>query len=84
MRYSELSDISKKTLAHQGGPMSEEQAREFEAMPHRADILSIRVWDEEAKDPAVKIQPLGKYRQMTTDYLNHLRNCTQEVEKTQQ
>jgi gamma-butyrobetaine dioxygenase len=49
-----LSAESVRTLARQGGPMTVEQAAEFEALPHAADAVAVRRWDDEAKDPAVE------------------------------
>jgi gamma-butyrobetaine dioxygenase len=48
-----LSEESVRTLARQGGPMTAEQAAEFGALPFARDAVSVRRWDDEAKDPAV-------------------------------
>lgn len=44
-----LSDASTLSLKLQGGPMSAEQVRAFEAEPFFADALRLRRWDEEGK-----------------------------------
>ncbi len=44
-----LSDASKLSLQLQGGPMSPEQVRAFEAEPFFADAIRLRRWDEEGK-----------------------------------
>jgi 2-amino-1-hydroxyethylphosphonate dioxygenase (glycine-forming) len=44
-----LSRGSAKTLEHQGGPMSSDEARAFEASPDHALITALRRWDESAK-----------------------------------
>ena len=44
-----LSDASKLSLKLQGGPMSPEQVRVFEAQPFFADAVKLRRWDEEGK-----------------------------------
>ena len=44
-----LSRGSARTLEHQGGPMSEAEARAFEAAPDHALITALRRWDERAK-----------------------------------
>lgn len=44
-----LSDASKLSLQLQGGPMSADQARAFEAQPFFADAIRLRRWDEEGK-----------------------------------
>jgi gamma-butyrobetaine dioxygenase len=48
-----LSEESVRTLARQGGPMTAAEAAAFEALPHARDAVSVRRWDDEAKDPAV-------------------------------
>ena len=48
-----LSEESVRTLARQGGPMTPAEAAAFEALPHARDAVSVRRWDDEAKDPAV-------------------------------
>ncbi|MFD7983296.1 TauD/TfdA family dioxygenase [Kitasatospora indigofera] len=45
-----LSEASEYTLRVQGGPMTEEQAAAFAALPGAADAVAVRRWDEEAKD----------------------------------
>lgn len=44
-----LSDASKLSLKLQGGPMSPEQVRVFEAAPFFAEAVKLRRWDEEGK-----------------------------------
>jgi predicted HD phosphohydrolase len=53
---AKLSDASAHTLRLQGGPMSPQQAREFEALPFAADAVALRRLDEAAKD-ASKVAP---------------------------
>jgi len=48
-----LSAESVRTLSRQGGPMTAEEISAFEALPHAADAVAVRRWDDEAKDPAV-------------------------------
>ena len=63
-RYREkLSEASRKTLAFQGGAMNEEEARRFEAKPNLKEILAVRAWDEQAKDPAARPPGLACYRE---------------------
>jgi gamma-butyrobetaine dioxygenase len=47
-----LSPASVYTLSVQGGPMTPAEAREFEANPYARDAISVRRWDDAAKDPA--------------------------------
>jgi phosphonate degradation associated HDIG domain protein len=51
--FARLSPESVRTLALQGGPMTPEQAAAFEARPGARDAVSVRRWDDEAKDPAI-------------------------------
>ena len=48
-----LSAESVRTLALQGGPMSAAEVAAFEALPYYRDAVSVRRWDDQAKDPAV-------------------------------
>jgi gamma-butyrobetaine dioxygenase len=50
--FALLSAESVRSLARQGGPMTAEEAAAFEALPHAADAVTVRRWDEAAKDPA--------------------------------
>lgn len=56
-----LSSASRRTLDHQGGPMSEAEALAFEQDPLFKDKLRVRSWDEMAKDPKLKVPPLAFY-----------------------
>lgn len=57
-----LSEASRRTLAYQGGVMSEEEADAFERDPLCAVSLRMRVWDEEAKLEWVPVMDLGVLR----------------------
>ena len=46
-----VSAASVNTLAVQGGPMTTEEAAEFETLPHAGAAVAVRRWDEAAKDP---------------------------------
>ncbi|XP_071962359.1 2-amino-1-hydroxyethylphosphonate dioxygenase (glycine-forming)-like [Antedon mediterranea] len=67
--YEGLSRSSKQTLTHQGGPMIEEEAKQFEKSPYFDAILRMRRWDELAKDPNAHTEPLDKYKQLCQSYL---------------
>jgi gamma-butyrobetaine dioxygenase len=60
--YGLLSEASRYTLAVQGGPMTAPQARAFEALPAHRDAISVRRWDDQAKDPAARVPGLDHYR----------------------
>jgi gamma-butyrobetaine dioxygenase len=59
--FGRLSAESVRTLSRQGGPMTAEEAAEFEALPHAADAVAVRRWDDEAKDPAVTPPEFGHF-----------------------
>jgi len=46
-----LSPDSVRSLALQGGPMTDTEAAAFMLQPHARDALRVRVWDDLAKDP---------------------------------
>jgi gamma-butyrobetaine dioxygenase len=48
-----LSAESVRTLSLQGGPMTAAEVTAFEALPYSRDAVSVRRWDDQAKDPAV-------------------------------
>jgi gamma-butyrobetaine dioxygenase len=49
--YGRLSAASVYTLAVQGGPMTAEEAAEFETLPYASAAVAVRRWDEAAKNP---------------------------------
>jgi phosphonate degradation associated HDIG domain protein len=59
--FDRLSESSVRTLALQGGPMSPEEARAFEEGPYFKDLLRLRSWDEQAKDPEAVVPGLDRY-----------------------
>jgi len=60
--YQRLSEASRRTLAYQGGVMSEAEADAFEQDPLCAVSLRMRHWDEEAKEEWVPVMDLGVLR----------------------
>lgn len=69
--YNKLSDASNKTLAFQGGPMSEEEVAKFEADPFYKDFVKVRAWDELAKVENKPLPDIERYKEMAK---KHLRN----------
>lgn len=59
--FDQLSDASKQTLQLQGGPLSPDEADAFEAGPQFQDLLRLRAWDEQAKDPEASVPELDTY-----------------------
>ena len=51
--WEHLSLVSKRTLEIQGGPMTEEEALDFERTPFHADAVLVRRWDDMGKQPGV-------------------------------
>ncbi len=67
--YDKLSEASKSTLNFQGGPMNEKEAKNFEKDNWFPLYLTLRGWDEKAKEENVLLPGLGYYRTMM---INHL------------
>jgi phosphonate degradation associated HDIG domain protein len=61
-----LSPASLQSLALQGGPFSEEEAREFERLPRFREAVMLRRWDDEAKEAGMTVPALEQYRDMLT------------------
>lgn len=66
---SGLTEASKKTLVHQGGKMSPEEAAKFESSALFDAIIKMRTWDEVAKDPKAELESLTKYKQLCKEVL---------------
>lgn len=62
--HAKLSDASRTTLHHQGGPMTPEEAKAFEEDDLFRTIIAMRRWDEAAKVPEKKVPDLESYRGM--------------------
>jgi 2-amino-1-hydroxyethylphosphonate dioxygenase (glycine-forming) len=60
--YQRLSEASRRTLAYQGGVMTEAEAQAFERDPLCALSLRMRQWDELAKEVAVPVVNLGELK----------------------
>jgi phosphonate degradation associated HDIG domain protein len=61
---SVLSEGSKLSLRRQGGPMTDAEARGFEATPGYADAARLREWDDAAKVVGLHVPPLERYRDL--------------------
>jgi gamma-butyrobetaine dioxygenase len=57
-----LSAASAYTLSVQGGPMTQVEVHEFEALPFAADAVSVRRWDDLAKDPNAPVPEFDEFR----------------------
>jgi phosphonate degradation associated HDIG domain protein len=60
--HDALSDTSRATLKAQGGLLTEEECRRFEAHPGFAKALALRDWDDLAKEMDVDCPDLASYR----------------------
>lgn len=67
--FGALSPASRQTLVWQGGPMSPQQAAQFERDPLFADALRLRRWDEAAKVVGKPLPDLSRWQQMAQSLL---------------
>jgi [1-hydroxy-2-(trimethylamino)ethyl]phosphonate dioxygenase len=58
----QLSRASLQSLALQGGPFTEEEAREFEKHRYHREAVRLRRWDDRAKTPGLMVPELEHYR----------------------
>ncbi|PWN49951.1 hypothetical protein IE53DRAFT_119796 [Violaceomyces palustris] len=61
---SKLSEASKASLRHQGGPMNEGEAQEFSEDPLWEKKILLRICDDRSKVVGLKTKRLDEYRQM--------------------
>lgn len=59
--WAALSPDSKRSLELQGGIFSSPEADRFIAMPHAADAVRLRLWDDRAKVAGAATPPLSHY-----------------------
>lgn len=64
-----LSAASVQSLMLQGGPMTAEEIRAFEANPFYREAVQLRRWDDAAKTPGTEVPPLESYRSRIEDLL---------------
>jgi phosphonate degradation associated HDIG domain protein len=57
-----LSEASRGTLAYQGGPMRDDEVAAFESDALHRDMLRLRAWDEQAKQPGLQVPTLDTYK----------------------
>lgn len=60
--FSKLSPVSVRSLERQGGPLTEAEVKAFESLPHFADAVRLRRYDEMGKDPDAVTPDLVYYR----------------------
>ncbi len=59
---AQLSPASLQSLALQGGPLTGDEVRQFEAQPHFRGAVRLRRWDDLAKVPGMEVPPIEHYR----------------------
>lgn len=64
-----LSDASRATLILQGGTMKSDEIIAFEENPDFYQILLLRQWDEDAKEPAMHLPDISIIRSMIIRHL---------------
>lgn len=64
-----LSAASEQTLRLQGGPMTGPEAAAFARLPHAADAVAVRRWDEQAKEPGAATPEFGHFLPLLTTLL---------------
>jgi len=67
--HNQLSDVTKITLQHQGGPMTPEEARLFEKNELFKTMLAMRHWDDGAKQKGLAVPDLSNYREMMEEHI---------------
>lgn len=72
--YEKLSPASKGTLEFQGGVMSAEEARAFEAEPDKDLIIRMRYWDDEAKQTNIPIDNIAQLKIIAVQHLKKQRS----------
>jgi phosphonate degradation associated HDIG domain protein len=72
--YERLSEASKNTLIFQGGRMNEEEAIIFEREEWFPLYITLRGWDEKAKEEHVPLPNLQQYRDMMIRHLTNNKN----------
>lgn len=64
-----LSESSQRSLAVQGGPMSDAEAAEFEADPWHSDAVAIRYADDLGKTRGAEVPGLQTWRELVLKYI---------------
>lgn len=72
--FDRLSEASKKTLEFQGGKMDAAEALRFERNEYFTLFLTLRGWDEKAKEEHVPLPDLEKYKTMMIQQLTNYKS----------
>ena len=68
--YEQLSEASKRTLNYQGGKMDEKEAKDFERDEWFPLYVTLRSWDELAKEENIPLPDLDHYRELMIKHLS--------------
>ncbi|MEM9278278.1 MAG: phosphonate degradation HD-domain oxygenase [Pseudomonadota bacterium] len=68
--FSKLSPASVHTLKLQGGPMSEDEVRQFESNQFYKEAVQLRIWDDMAKDPKMETPDVGHFMSYVKESMN--------------
>ena len=60
--FETLSPASVKSLELQGGPMSADEVKAFEALPYYEDAVKVREWDDRAKIAGLDTPDIDHFR----------------------
>jgi phosphonate degradation associated HDIG domain protein len=71
--FDDLSEASRKSLHLQGGPMTDEEAREFENEPYFDTAVRVRRYDDLGKVPDMATPDLNAFRPLLTGFLRSRR-----------
>ena len=67
--FALLSEPSVISLGLQGGPMSPAECKEFESNPYYRDAVRLRRYDDMAKIPQLKVEPIEYYADLLSENL---------------
>ena len=69
--WAGLSEASRKSLALQGGPMTDVEAARFEAGAHFESCVRVRRYDDQGKVPDMQTPALDSYRPLLESLVTH-------------
>ncbi|MGF1599495.1 MAG: HD domain-containing protein [Acidimicrobiales bacterium] len=67
--HDTLSPASVRSLRLQGGPMTADEVRAFEALPAHATAVALRRWDEQAKETGAPTASFSMFEAMIAEVL---------------
>jgi len=68
----QLTPASQQTLVYQGGPMTAEEATNFENLTHFEALIKMRNWDDQGKVKGAPVDSLDKYENMCKTLLESI------------